>query len=345
MSIILDLLRESIDLLNKMSAYLLFGFVFAGILHVFIDTKTIARHLGYNKLSSVVKASLFGVPLPLCSCGVIPATIQLKKDGASRGAILSFLISTPTTGIDSIFATYALLGPIFTVYRVVASFLSGIFAGVLANIFFRKEPPVVVRSEREVCKDCGQDHNPLMALPFRSKVKSVFTYSFGTLLGESGLWILLGIFIGGAVSYFIPSEFVENYLGSAWISMFIMLLVGIPMYICSSGSVPIVAAFIIKGMNPAAAFVFLLAGPATNSVALTVIAKELGKKTTIIFLGAVIFCALFFGLILNFLFDFFNIDLSAQLLQVQNLVPAYLEYLASFVLVLLIVLNLFKKSK
>ena len=139
MDVITGIFRESYFLINKMSPYLIFGFFFAGILHVFINTETVARHLGKNDLISVVKASLFGIPLPLCSCGVLPAAFSLRKEGASRGAILSFLISTPTTGVDSILATYSLLGGVFAIYRVMASFIAGVFSGIVANLFIRED--------------------------------------------------------------------------------------------------------------------------------------------------------------------------------------------------------------
>lgn len=329
-------------MLNKMSIYLIIGFIFAGILHVFIKPKTIARHLGENNFLSVLKASLFGIPLPLCSCGVLPATISLKKDGASKGAILSFLISTPTTGLDSVFATYALLGPFFTAFRVVASFISGLVAGVMANIFLEKDTEKKTENQQEKCTDCGQEHGPGKKLALRNKIKSIFTYSFGTLLRESGAWIMLGIIIGGAISYFVPEELISRYLGSPWLSMLVMLIVGIPMYICSSGSVPVVAALMLKGMSPAAAFVFLLAGPATNSVALTVISRELGKRTAFLFLLTIVLCSLSLGFLVHYLFYAFDIDLAKQLKHHQAVIPLAFEHMASLTLVGLIILNFIK---
>jgi len=131
--IIQGILISSFKLLAAMAPFLLFGFLFAGILNEFISADKIARHLGKRSFASVIKAALFGIPLPLCSCGVIPPTMALRKSGASRGAVLSFLIATPTSGVDSIFATYSLLGPFFAAYRVAASFVAGIFSGVMAN--------------------------------------------------------------------------------------------------------------------------------------------------------------------------------------------------------------------
>lgn len=344
MNIILGILSESYSLLNKMSVYLIFGFIFAGVLHVFLKPDTIARHLGKRKFSSVIKASLFGIPLPLCSCGVIPAALSLRKDGAGKGAVLSFLISTPTTGVDSIFATYALLGPFFAVYRVIASFISGIFAGVMANLFLPDESPSSKQKDEPECRDCGANHKELRKANFGSRIKTIFSYSFGTLLADSGVWILIGIFIGGVIAYFVPSSLISAYLGSPWLSMFIMLIVGIPMYICSAGSIPVVAALMLKGMNPAAAFVFLLAGPATNSVALTVIGKELGKKTILVFLGSVIFCSITLGILLNYALSIFSIDISSHLMAKHTFIPQWLEVAASIILVVGIFSNIFRNK-
>jgi len=346
MEIIIGILKESYYLLNKMSVYLLFGFFVAGILHIFIKPGMIAAHLGKNNLASVIKAALFGIPLPLCSCGVLPAALSLRKEGASRGAVLSFLISTPTTGIDSIFATYALLGGLFTAYRVIASFIAGTLAGITSNLFFRHEKSREIKAQEndtcKVCKDssCKPEHHS-----FGERIKGVFSYGFGTILKDVGSWIIIGIFVGGVISYFMPPEFIEKYIGTGWQSMFIMLVAGIPMYVCASGSLPITLALLLKGLNPGAAFVFLLTGPATNSVALTVISKELGKATAAIFLFSIIVSSLGLGYLLNIIYKYLNINLARELMHHTKVFPAWLEYSASSLLVLLIILSLFRKKK
>ena len=142
---------ESVSLFLRMSPYLLFGFLFAGLLHVFISLGAIARHLGKRNLASIAKSVVLGIPLPLCSCGVIPAAVLLKKKGASRGSVISFLISTPITGVDSIFATYALLGPLFAIYRVFSSALTALVAGVLANFLTVPEHSEAGHSEHDGC--------------------------------------------------------------------------------------------------------------------------------------------------------------------------------------------------
>lgn len=336
MNTILGILKEAYFLLNKMSIYLLFGFLFAGIIHVFLKEGMIAKYLGKNNTMSVIKASLFGIPLPLCSCGVVPAALSLKRDGASKGSILSFLISTPTTGVDSILATYSLLGGVFAFYRVIAAFITGVCAGIVANIFFRGEQPSSHAENKSTCKACNSCKHPTESHNFYDKVKGVVKYAFVDLLRDTGAWILIGILAGGAISYFIPETFFTKYMGSVWQSMLIMLIVGIPMYVCSSGSIPIAAALILKGLNPGAAFVFLMVGPATNSAALTVITKELGIKAVIIFLGSIIICSLCLGVFLNYAWQFFNIDITAHMMQHARMIPPWIEIAASIVLLLCI---------
>lgn len=345
MDIIIGVLKESFDLLNKMSIYLLFGFLFAGILHIFLKEGTIAKHLGKSDFFSVIKASLFGIPLPLCSCGVIPAALSLKREGASRGAVLSFLISTPTTGIDSILATYGLLGGVFAVFRVLAAFITGITAGLVANIFFKSEK-IAPKEERDaVAKSCCSHHKAVLSNAVAYKIKGVFQYAFVDLLKDTGVWILLGILIGGMISYFIPETYIAKYLGSGWQSMFIMLIVGIPMYVCASGSLPIVSALMIKGMSPGAAFVFLLAGPATNTAALTLITKEFGIKATGIFLGSIVVCGLLLGMLLNYIWEHLNIDITEHLMHKSAMFPLWIEITASSILIIAILYNIFHSKK
>ncbi len=345
MDIITGVLHESYYLLNKMSVYLVFGFLFAGILHIFMKEGVIAKHLGTKSLGSVVKAALFGIPLPLCSCGVVPAALSIRKDGASKGAVLSFLISTPVTGIDSIFASYALLGWFFTLFRIIAAFVTAVFSGLASNLFSKDTPDSVKKEEKPVCKTCcgheehGHEHNHSLS----EKVKGVFTYAFGTLLGDTGWWLVIGILIGGVIAFFVPASFIEQHLGSPVISMLIMMLVGIPMYVCASGSLPIVVALMMKGMSPGAGFVFLVAGPATNSVALTVIARELGMRTAVIFVISVLVCSFSLGLLFDKLWHLMGYESVFDVMHHTQIFPAWVEITASSILLIAIAVNIIKK--
>lgn len=345
MTAIIGIIRESYSLLNRMSIYLVLGLLFAGILHIFIRPGVIAKHLGKDNFWSVVKASLFGIPLPLCSCGVIPAALSLRKDGASKGSVISFLISTPTTGVDSIFATYALLGGFFTAYRVLASFITAVFAGTMSNLFSKAEEETTKETKKDTCKVCCGNECEDESHSLSEKIKGVFTYAFRDLLGDIGGWLLLGIFIGGIISYFIPEEFVMRYLSSGWLSMILMLIIGIPMYVCSSGSLPIAAALMLKGMNPGAAFVFLMTGPVTNSVAFTVIARQLGRRIVIIFLISIVVCSLTLGFILNMIWQYLDIDIISHMTKHADMIPFQIEMAASLLLVVGIIISMLTKHR
>ncbi|MBN1493221.1 MAG: SO_0444 family Cu/Zn efflux transporter [Candidatus Omnitrophica bacterium] len=343
---VVGIVQEAYFLLNKMSIYLLFGFIFAGILHIFMKEGVIAKHLGTNSVGSVVKASLFGIPLPLCSCGVLPAALSLKKEGASNGAVLAFLISTPTTGVDSILATYALLGGLFATYRVIACFLAGLLAGMIGNFFYKNEPSsdMSVTNDAQKCKLCEDEECATKRHNLVDKIKGVFSYAFQDLLDDAGAWLIVGLLLGGAIAYFVPEDMVTNYLGSGFQAMVIMLLVGIPMYVCATGSIPIVASLMLKGMSPGAAFVFLMAGPATNSVALTVIAKQMGKKAVIIFIGSVIISSLALGAVLDLVWSYFDFDLVDHIMHHSATIPAWLEVGASIFLITAIIMNTIRKK-
>lgn len=340
--VILDFLRgillESFQLLGRMSPYLLFGFLFAGILRVFLSAEKVVRHLGEGGVGSVIKAALFGIPLPLCSCGVIPTAISLRRQGASKGATLSFLISTPTTGVDSILATYSLLGPLFAIYRVVSSFLAGVFSGLLGNFSLKETPePLDVASTCNLC-DVNEPHFHNIL----EKIKFMFHYAFVELLEGIGKWLLLGILIGGVITYLIPQEFIENYLGFGWQAMIVMLLVGIPIYVCATGSIPIVAALIFKGMSPGAGMVFLLAGPATNAVTITVLAKELGKKAAALYLISISITSILLGMLLNLIWEIFAFQKSFLVAIPKEILPRWTEMGSALVLLSLIALGFVK---
>ncbi len=285
------LLLVTWELLREMSPYLLLGFTAAGILKVIIPESLIFRYLSGKKWTTVVNASLVGVPLPLCSCGVIPVVAHLRKMGVKRGAILSFLTSTPTTGVDSIFATYSLMGGLFTILRVLAAFTIGIFSGLMVNLLPSKEDNIKVE-EPVKCKNC----EPKGA---RLSIKKAFKYAYFDLIDDIAKWLVIGIVAGGMINYFVPQEFIEQYLSNPLISYSLMLAIGIPMYVCSTGSIPIAASLIMKGMSPGAGLVFLIAGPATNTATMSFVGGKFGFKTLAVYLFSIAAGAIIWGLALD----------------------------------------------
>jgi len=301
------------DLSNEMAIYILFGLLFAGVMHELIPETLVTKHLGKENIWSVIKSTVFGIPLPVCSCGVIPLATSIKKSGASKGATLSFLISTPITGVDSIMATYGIFGWIFTLYRAITSMIIAMVAGILTNIFDKEEPkPKIAFSltpteEEGSCCSTGSSCCASSAKkePF---VVRVFSYAFGTLLKDIAKPLLWGLLLGALITIAIPSNLSEILVEYAWLSYLIVIIIAVPMYVCATASLPIAAGLMLSGVSAGAAFVFLSAGPATNTVTIGVVKKMLGTRALYIYLGSIIVGSIFFGVGLDYLFSVSNIN-------------------------------------
>lgn len=270
---------ESFILLARMAPYLLLGIVVAGALHLVLPVGMVARHLGSGGIGSVFKASAMGVPLPLCSCGVVPVAASLKKSGASSGATVGFLVTTPTSGVDSILATYSLLGGAFTLLRVGVSFVIGLAAGIATSLGLRKKKEALVPEQPDADADADAKHGFIVR---------GLAYGFGELLGGIARPLFYGTLLGGLIAYLLPPGILGKYIGTGFLSYLMMLVVAIPLYVCASGSIPLAAALMAKGISPGAALIFLLAGPATNAATMTVVSNMLGRRALFIFLGFLI---------------------------------------------------------
>jgi len=278
----------------EMSPFLLFGFAVAGALSVLVSQAFIERHLGGGGVWPLIKASLFGVPLPLCSCGVIPVSMSLHKHGAGKGATVSFLLSTPQTGMDSIFVTLSLLGPVFAVFRPLAAFVTGIVGGGLVNIV--SAPPQKQEPEKDKCTD-----ECCTATGGAGRIKTAFKYAFVTLPRDIGKAMLVGIAIAAVISAIVPNDYFADKLGHPILVMVFVMVLGIPVYVCATASVPVAAVLILKGLTPGAALVFLMTGPATNAASFVTIWKILGRTTAITYLATVAACALAGGILLDYI--------------------------------------------
>jgi len=266
------------------------GFFFAGLLHILLGEKYIKKHFGHSGVLSTIKAALFGIPLPVCSCAVIPLAESIRRDGASRSAVMAFLVSTPSSGVDSILATYALMGPVYALFRPIASFVSGIMVGLITHFKGGSDKPPVADQQKQ---------NKPKKKPDKS-FKEVMTYGFKVIPGEISKSLLLGVLIGGAISAVVPADFGTTYLlGSPVLNYVVILLISIPLYICATGSIPIAAALITKGLLPGAALALLIAGPATNSVTIAFVYKKLGKRTAILYVLSISITAVLTGLLFD----------------------------------------------
>lgn len=276
-----------VALLNEMSPYLLLGFLIAGLLHAFVPGRFYARYLSGNNFRSVALAALFGVPLPLCSCGVIPTAMAMRREGASKAATVSFLIATPQTGVDSILATSALLGLPFALIRPVAAFVTALFGGALVGAVTRREAPLRGETAAETAV---RPHT------FWGRCRLALSYGFGEMIQDIGRWLVIGLLLAGLITIFVPDDFFAVSEQHPLLGMLVVLALSIPMYLCATGSVPIAAALMLKGLTPGAALVLLMAGPATNMAAILVIGKVLGRRTLLLYLGAIILGTIAFGL-------------------------------------------------
>jgi len=292
MEIIFHFLLNSWHLLNMMAPFIIVGVLAAGFLHLFMPTDFVTKHLGNDNLFSVIKAALFGAPLPLCSCSVIPFAISLKKSGASNGAVLSFLISTPITGIDSIIATYGVFGWIFALFRVISAVIIAILAGIFA-------PQHQIES-----------HKPLHSTEATKSIKAFFDQSFNVIFKDIAKPFAFGIVLGGLMMTLIPQGFEGFVSENVFFTYLIVLLIAPPLYVCATGSIPMAAAMILVGFSPGAAFILLTAGPATSTVTMSVVYKSLGKICFMVYFLTILAGSLLFALILDGIFQFIQLDLS-----------------------------------
>ncbi len=341
MSFLVSAAHESWNLLLESSPYVLFGLLVAGLLRVFLSPASVARHFGQGRFLSVFKASLLGVPIPLCSCGVLPAAVSLKKQGANNGAVTSFLISTPESGVDSIAITYGLLGPVMTVIRPLAAFVTALAAGLTENLVgFRKgEKPLAPDLSCPVDACCtGEDCDPATHRRhhgFWEKVRAGMVFAFTDVWADMAGWFAVGIVLAGAIMALVPPDALSSWLGGGTGSMLLMLAVGIPLYICATASTPVAAALILKGVSPGAALVFLLAGPATNVTSLTVLLGVLGKRATAIYLTSIAVFSVLFGLATDALYRSLGYSGQALVAEAGELLPPWAGYAGALALIVL----------
>ncbi len=301
----------------EMAPYLLLGFLIAGLLRTFVPKNLYSKHLAPNNMKSVVKAAAIGVPLPLCSCGVIPTAVGLRKEGASPGACTSFLIATPQTGVDSIAATYSLMGLPFAIVRPIAALFTALFGGWLVNK--SGEEAFNGTHEEELCS-CHHEahkthehkhdnhshqhccnHEGHEAEGFWGKIKGALDYAFVEMMQDVGKWLIVGLLIAALITVAVPNEWLAALHEYKLLNMLIVLAIAIPMYVCATGSIPIAVSLMAKGLTPGAALVLLMAGPAVNSASMLVIGKVFGKRTLWMYLLSIIIGAIVFGLGIDYL--------------------------------------------
>jgi len=325
------IISEIWNFLLIVSPWLLLGLFIAGLIHSFIGESFIKEHLGGSGFIPVLKATLFGIPLPVCSCSIIPIAAGLRKDGASKAATMSFLISTPTTGVDSIFITYGMLGGVFAIARPLSALIGGILIGIIVYLTERNN---------ETCLIVEHKKHPHLSL--WDRIKSTFVYGFGVLPQDLSKTLLLGIAVGGALSALLPTDFASEYLSNPLIAYPLMIVVSVPLYVCAVGSVPIVAALLMKGLIPGAALAFMIAGPATNTITMGFVGKKLGKRVFVIYLVSIIIIAVGGGLIMDLFLPAWS---GQELMHRHNEISLFLKIISTILLLAIMGYSLLNKHK
>jgi len=329
----MDLQSFTISLLRvvaEMAPYLLLGFLIAGVLHVFVPQKFHANYLSRNNKLSVLWAALLGVPLPLCSCGVIPTAIGLRNEKASKGAIASFLIATPQTGIDSILATFSLMGLGFAIIRPVAALITGVCGGLLVNRLVRED-------------EIKDDATMTCQVESGNRIWRVLKYAYYDMLRDIGLRLLIGLVIAALIQVAVPDEFFLSFGSQPLLQMLVILVIAVPMYICSTGSIPVAAALMMKGLSPGAALVMLMAGPAVNFASILVVHKSMGRRFTSIYLMTIVGFAVLFGLLLNATGLDFSVVVQDVCCVDETALPSTFKMICATVLTILIIFALMMK--
>lgn len=422
---LLDFLWTSFLILSPM---LLLGLFLAGLIHVLISRKAILKWLSDDSLSSVCTSAAVGVPVPLCSCSVVPVVAEMRKKGASRSSCVSFLITAPETGADSILVTHAFFGFVAAVVRPVVSFITAVVTGIFCIGLIRDDDDAARRGaghdhphDEGPCEhdhaddghdhahcDHGHDHRahtPLLdsaddcyvslaqlkrmlrnwlrsvtqrtartvggarfaswvkpdfykpqadrlgshaqgedaaadpeadGLTLRKVARHVFRYGFVEVADDILFALLVGVALGGVLFLAIPDSLMANEY-ARWLSYPVMVIVGIPLYICASASTPIAAALVAKGLSPGAALIFLMTGPATNSGTIAIIVSQFGARFASIYVGGVIAVTTALGIAIDAAVIAWGLTLPVKLSGAESPAILVVEWLGAIILIGMIV--------
>ena len=321
------------NLVIESAPWLLAGYLLAGIIRQVIPSSWVEKQLAKPGFVSIAKGAFIGAPLPLCSCGVIPTALAIRKAGASKGATSSFLVATPETGVDSISFSYAVLGPIFAIMRPIGALTSAIVAGILVNKFDNED--AVLEQESSSCGQCCSETQEEVEEPtFNEKLVSAIKYGYGRMISDTAKWLVIGLVAASVITAVVPQSFFLQW-GDGLAVMVVMVVVGLPMYICATASTPVAASLLFAGLSPGAALVFMLTGPATNIATMGVIKEQLGTRSLIAYLVGVIGTAIICGLFLNELYQIFAWPLQLSMAEHGATFPLWRQSLAVILICLI----------
>lgn len=321
----MDILNSLIYMTCEMAPYILLGLFIAGVLKAFVPSSVMSKHLSGSGWNSVVKAAMIGIPLPLCSCGVLPTAVALRRNGASKAATTSFLISTPQTGVDSIAATWSLLGPVFAISRPIAALFTAVLGGVAVGTLDRDDKQNEPNRDESCESDCCRPISEQSKQRFYDKAKDALKYGFYDMVQSIGGWLVAGLIIAALITVLVPADFFAALGDRPLLAMIAVVIVAVPMYVCATGSIPIALSLMLKGLSPGTALVLLMAGPAANFASITILSKTMGRKSAAIYLTSIIAGAIAFGLAADYLMprEWFPLPSTGTVESCHNHLPVF----------------------
>lgn len=302
---LLEWFVHSAQLTAQAAPFVLLGLGIAGLVHVLIPEAVVLRWMGGRGLAGALRAALVGIPLPICSCGVVPLAIELDRKGAGRPATASFLVTTPESSVDSILLTWGLMGPLMAITRPVAAFATGMLAAVFNLGGHAGASPSAPAEGSHPCRGCctlpeaGIATGQARAGWWRRWVGPSLRYGYGSLLDDIAAWLMAGLAVGGLLAVVLPEDLGALGLGGGPLPLLLMVVVGVPLYTCASAATPVTAVMIAKGLSPGAALVFLLAAPATSIATILLLASRFGRRFVVRYVTAVATGALAAGALLD----------------------------------------------
>lgn len=334
-----EFITNTANLFFETAPWLLLGLILAGVLKAVMQEDSVKRWIGGDGVWPIVKAAVVGAPLPLCSCGVVPVAMGMRRGGASKGSTISFMLSTPENGVDSVSLTYVLLGPVMAVVRPVAGISLGILAGLMTGW---KKTDEVQESVAEAkccsnkgCEDTAKAEQPLEQR-MQQRLQAGLIYSMTRMVDDFKTWLIIGIIAAGVVVTFVPTELLTQW-GSGPLAMLVMIIAGVPMYICASASTPLAVSFAAVGLSPGTVLVFLLAGPATNIGTLGIINKEFGRRALSAYLTAIVLGSIGLGLLTDLIYTEFGFTLANQTAEHVHQHLGWYHYVSGGLLLILFV--------
>ncbi|MDX1588730.1 MAG: SO_0444 family Cu/Zn efflux transporter [Oleiphilaceae bacterium] len=329
----METLSEILSVMLDAAPWLMLGFLLAGVVKGLVSESLLQRLMGGDGLKATARAAMIGMPLPLCSCGAIPTAFSLRRSGAGKGPTTAFLVGTPGVGVDSVVLTYALLGPVMMLGRVLGTLVTAIVTGLLVG---RSPESVAATPQSDHCGGCcGETETPMEPETLSGRLAGGIRYAFTDLLDDMSAWLVAGLLLAGVLVTLFPPGALAN-LGAGFAPMLLMALIGIPLYLCATAATPIAAAMLLTGVAPGTVLVLLIAGPVTSMATLGVFRREMGSAALGLYLLGIVVVSLMMGGLMNLAVEAMGLNIVAQASAAGELLPSWLKWLSLGLLAILV---------